>query len=274
MADRVFMPRALDSNGDIVTDATAYFYELGTTTPLIVYSDSDGLTPLGISTNGYADGTFAGVFTTEPIRMDIKTAAGVSLPGFPSDGWYVVPANGVGAGTITFEPQEGNTATDVQTAINNLSALWFAVTDYGKSLIAAADAAAARLVLGLGTASTTDATAYATAAQGTLADAALPAASLPIKAWVSFDGNPTVSINRNSGFASVTRISAGIYECTLSAAMADTNYGVLATAGDAATTRLAAHYYVISTTVFRVYVINHGNGIFSDADFVTATALY
>lgn len=150
MADRVLMPRAFDSNGDIVTDATAYFYEVGTTTPLIVYTDSDGTVPLGTSAEGYADGSFDGVFTTEPLRMDMQNGAGVSLPGFPSDGWYVVPANGVGAGTITFEPQEGNTATNVQAAINNLTALWVAVTTYGKSLIAAADAAAAQETLGLG----------------------------------------------------------------------------------------------------------------------------
>lgn len=156
MADRVLMPRAFDSNGDIVTDATAYFYELGTTTPLIVYTDSDGAVPLGTSAEGYADGSFDGVFTTEPLRMDIQNGAGVSLPGFPSDGWYVVPANGVGAGTITFEPQEGNTATNVQTAINNLTDLWVAVTTYGKSLIAAVDAAAARVVLELGGLATQD----------------------------------------------------------------------------------------------------------------------
>lgn len=51
-----------------------------------------------------------------------------------------------------------------------------AVSAFGLTLIDDADAAAARTTLGLGTAATTAASAYATAAQGTKADAALPAA--------------------------------------------------------------------------------------------------
>ena len=51
-----------------------------------------------------------------------------------------------------------------------------AVSTFGGTLIDDADAAAARTTLGLGTAATTASTDYATAAQGTTADAALPAA--------------------------------------------------------------------------------------------------
>lgn len=168
MADRVLMPRALDTNGDIVSGAVAYFFETGTTTPLTVYSDSDALTELGVSATADATGTFPAVYTNETLRMDMQDSVGVSLPGFPSDSWYIVPANGVGASVITFEPVEGNPATTVQTAIENLTALWVAVTTYGRTLIAAADAAAARVALGLGTAATR-------AAEDTLTDgSALP----------------------------------------------------------------------------------------------------
>jgi len=51
------------------------------------------------------------------------------------------------------------------------------VSTFGLTLVDDADAAAARTTLGLGTAATTAATAYATAAQGATADAALPASS-------------------------------------------------------------------------------------------------
>jgi hypothetical protein len=51
-----------------------------------------------------------------------------------------------------------------------------AASAFGLTLIDDADAAAARTTLGLGTAATTASTDYATAAQGTTADAALPAA--------------------------------------------------------------------------------------------------
>ena len=68
---------------------------------------------------------------------------------------------------------DGN-ESDADTAIGNkLDAS--AVSTFGGTLVDDADAAAARTTLGLGTAATTAATAYATAAQGTTADAALPA---------------------------------------------------------------------------------------------------
>ena len=53
-----------------------------------------------------------------------------------------------------------------------------AVSTFGGTLIDDADAAAARTTLGLGTAATTAATAYATAAQGTLADSAVQPAAI------------------------------------------------------------------------------------------------
>jgi len=64
------------------------------------------------------------------------------------------------------------------------------ISAYGKTLVDDADAAAARSTLGLGTAATTAASAYATAAQGTTADAALPKAG----------GAMTGAITTNSTF--------------------------------------------------------------------------
>ena len=64
------------------------------------------------------------------------------------------------------------------------------ISTFGASLVDDADAATARTTLGLGTAATTAASAYATAAQGTTADAALPKAG----------GAMTGAITTNSTF--------------------------------------------------------------------------
>lgn len=72
---------------------------------------------------------------------------------------------------------DANFATTVTTSIGTkLDSS--AVSAFGLTLVDDASAAAARTTLGLGTAATTAATAYATAAQGTKADNALPAANV------------------------------------------------------------------------------------------------
>ena len=55
-----------------------------------------------------------------------------------------------------------------------------AATSFGIHIIGGADAAAVRTTLGLGTAATTASTAYATAAQGALADSALQAETITL----------------------------------------------------------------------------------------------
>jgi len=66
------------------------------------------------------------------------------------------------------------------------------VSTFGASLVDDADAAAARTTLGLGTAATTASTAYATAAQGTTADAALPKAGGTMTGNIVMSGAQTV----------------------------------------------------------------------------------
>ena len=138
-----------------------------------------------------------------------------------------------------------------------------------------ANVATARANLGLGTAATTASTAYATAAQGTKADNALPLASvldeddfatdsatLPpsqqsvgayvgayvaseiasipsenmVKAWVNFNGTGTVAIRASYNVSSITDLGVGRYKVNFTNALADANYTTVSTALSSATT--------------------------------------
>lgn len=126
MADRIFLPYALDANGDPVAGAEAYFYVAGTTTPATVYATSTGSTVLAQPIEANSAGVFTtAVYATTGIKVDIKDPdTDVSLSGYPADNWYVVPESAGSAGNVTFSPVTGNVATNVQDAIeNNTSAL-------------------------------------------------------------------------------------------------------------------------------------------------------
>ena len=74
------------------------------------------------------------------------------------------------------------------------------ITTFGASIIDDADAAAVITTLGLGTAATTAATAYATSAQGTTADAALP------KAGGTMTGNVGIGVTPNAGWSANNKV--------------------------------------------------------------------
>lgn len=229
MANRVLLPRALASDGSIVPGALAYFYTEGTTTPLTVYSDEALSAAVTAPLVADSAGNFAATYTAGGLKVDIRDPdTATSLPGYPSDNWHVTSTDETGASAITFTPITGNSATNVQTAIANLTALWNAVTSFGKTLIASNNASAARTTLGLGSAATTDSTDYATAAQGTLADDALPASDYKVQAWGTFVGTGTPAWSIRNGFsASITDNGTGDYTLTFSSAQANNDYVVI-----------------------------------------------
>jgi hypothetical protein len=74
------------------------------------------------------------------------------------------------------------------------------ISAYGKTLVDDADAATARSTLGLGTAATTASSAYATAAQGTTADAALPKSGGTMTGNLSFGDSDKAIFGAGSDF--------------------------------------------------------------------------
>lgn len=238
MADRVIMLPAMDSNGNPVSGATAYFYERGTFIPLVVYADVLNDVELGVTITANAAGIFPPVFTVEGVRIDVRNPADASLPGYPSDNWYVVPTVGLGAGTITFEPILGNAGTTVAEAIGNLTGLWNAVTAYGRGLIGSAGATEARTSLGLGTAATKDiidedsfATDSATRPPSQKSTKAYVGAKIDglfkCRAWVNFSGTGTPSIRGSGNVSSITDNGTGDYTVNFTTPLANANYAAV-----------------------------------------------
>lgn len=140
MADQIFLPRALDANGDPISGAKAYVYESGTSTPLIVYTDDDLTTAHSSPIVADAQGTFAQAFYSGSVdvKVTITDASDVTLNGYPIDPAPVF-VGGQGASTISFAATATNTATNVQAAIEKVSRAW----------TVASTVAAARTALGL-----------------------------------------------------------------------------------------------------------------------------
>lgn len=125
MADRIYLARATDSNGDIVSGAKATFFAKGTSTPLVVYSDEGATTPVSPPLLADSEGVFADTYTTAPVKVTVTDTLDVNLPGYPSDPHYISPAGQVAAANISFTPITGNAADDVAEAIQNNTNRWF-----------------------------------------------------------------------------------------------------------------------------------------------------
>lgn len=127
-AVRIAPMRALDSNGDPVSGALAYFYVTGTTTLEAVYSDSGLTTAHAQPLVADSAGEFAEVYHANDhgLKVVMTTSGGGSLSTVDP---IPMTSSADAAGNISFSPVTGNAATDVQTAIANNTALVLASDD-------------------------------------------------------------------------------------------------------------------------------------------------
>ena len=114
--------RAVDRNGDPVPGARAFFFRTGTSTPATVYTSPSLGTPHPVPLVADGRGNFPAVFASDSFafKVDVRTPDGVSLPGFPLDPVIRVPSSTAGASQITFAPFSSISATNVQSAIEQV----------------------------------------------------------------------------------------------------------------------------------------------------------
>lgn len=122
MSDLVLpMPaRAWDRNGVFVAGATAEFFDPGTTTPRTVYSNAALSVAHPSPLVADARGVFAPVYTNGPVKVVVKDADGVVLPGGTMDPAFSSPASAASADGIAFDATGDIPETDVQAAIERV----------------------------------------------------------------------------------------------------------------------------------------------------------
>lgn len=113
--------RATDANGNPVAGAKAYFYLSGTNTPVTVYSDAAATTPHATPVVADGGGVFPQIYAASgaSLKVNVTTASGAAVPGYPRDPVVIFADTTVGASAISFTPVTGNPATNVQAAIAN-----------------------------------------------------------------------------------------------------------------------------------------------------------
>lgn len=122
MAALIALPyRASDASFVLVPDATAYFFDEGSSTPLEVFSDEAMTISLGTSVAADAEGIFPQCWVADDtgVKVDIQDGTLVPLPGFPQDNFPTIAGGGLSAVSTAFTPTVGNSGTTVQQAIEN-----------------------------------------------------------------------------------------------------------------------------------------------------------
>lgn len=117
-----FQPiRALDRDGIPAPGALAYFFQSGTTTPQVVYSDEALSVAHPSPLEADSQGVFPPVFSDVALRCTVTDASGTTLPGFPIDP-VLTSSTGSGASQVSFVPTGSIPETNVQAAIERVQA--------------------------------------------------------------------------------------------------------------------------------------------------------
>lgn len=114
--------RAVDLNSFAVPGALALFYDSGTSRPRIVYSDPECTLPHPSPLAADGAGVFPAIYDTGDgdVKVEVTTAEGVMLAGYPMDPVRVVNTGLTGASAIQFSPTENIPETNVQDAIERV----------------------------------------------------------------------------------------------------------------------------------------------------------
>jgi len=116
--------RVLDANGDPISGAKATFFQTGTTTAEVVYTDSTLTTAHPSPLLADAQGKFPPIWHsgTPELKVVLTDASDVNLNGSPLDPAPMTSSATIAA-NISFTPTSGNPANNVQQAIENVSKL-------------------------------------------------------------------------------------------------------------------------------------------------------
>lgn len=260
MSDLVsFNPsRAFDENTDAVAAAQAYFYDTGTLTARVVYSDSALTVPHAVPLLADGSGIFPEVFVGGgPVRAIVKKPDGTTI--YDLDPCVKVPSGGAGASTVSFTPTPEIAATNVQDALDLLGQAKSDAVDFmgdetaiGQAIRTAPSTTTAQTALG-GTTVGRGVFAAAAASDARTAigfnDGLNAAGSAPVyaaRAWVNFHGTPTNgTYTRTGSTVTVTMTAHGM--ATGNIATLDYTTGS-ATDGSYAVTVVDANTFTVTDT--------------------------
>lgn len=116
----LYAPQMAFAGGVYAPGAKATFYQTGTTTPLTVYTDSALTTPHDSPVVADAEGVFPPAFWNRAVEAKVVITESDDTAIETIDPVPATSATGSAASGVSFSPVTGNTATDVQEAIENI----------------------------------------------------------------------------------------------------------------------------------------------------------